>query len=215
MKVKELNEKDRPREKALHFGIQSLSNREVIAILLRTGSKKGSALELADEVLYSFESMGDLGKASLQELMGIYGIKEVKAIELQAAFEIGRRIAFDKVQDRVKIESPDDLINWLSQTIGYEKQEHFVVAFLNQRNQVISSKTLFVGTLTNASVHPREIFKEAMRIGCAKIICAHNHPSGDPSASEADIAITESIEECGKIVAIPLLDHIIISKNSG
>ncbi|MEG0469985.1 MAG: DNA repair protein RadC [Longicatena sp.] len=214
MKVKELNEKERPREKALQFGIQSLSNREVIALLLRTGSKKGSALELADEVLSAFESMGNLGKASLQDLMSIYGIKEVKAIELQAAFEIGRRIAYDKVQERVKIESPDDLISWLSQAIGYEKQEHFIVAFLNQRNQVISSKTLFVGTLTNASVHPREIFKEAMRIGCAKIICAHNHPSGDASASEADIAITRSINECGKIVSIPLLDHIIVSGNT-
>ncbi|MEF9967764.1 MAG: DNA repair protein RadC, partial [Longicatena sp.] len=112
------------------------------------------------------------------------------------------------------IESPRDIVDWLSQQIGFEKQEHFLVLFLNQKNCIIKYRTMFKGTLTNASVHPREIYKEAMRIGCAKIMCIHNHPSGDPSPSEADIQITQSIVECGKIVAIPLMDHIIISKNS-
>lgn len=214
MKVKELQPQERPREKAVQFGINSLSNRELIALLLRTGSMKYSALELADEVLHHFEYLGELAKTSLQELMSLDGIKEAKAIELQAAFELGRRIAFEEVKQLNRIESPKDLVDYLTQLIGFEKQEHFIVLFLNQKNQVISSKILFVGTLTNASVHPREIFKEALRIGCAKIICAHNHPSGDPSESDADIQITESIVACGKIVSIPVLDHIIVSKNS-
>lgn len=214
MKVKELQIQERPREKALKFGVTTLGNRELIAVVLRCGSRQHSALEVADDILCHFSSLGELGKASLQELMDIDGVKQVKAIELQAAFELGRRIEFDKIQQLDKIESPLDLVNWLSQLIGFETQEHFIVVFLNQKHQVLSYKTLFVGTLTNASVHPREIFKEAMRIGCAKIICAHNHPSGDPQESEADINITRSIQECGRIASIPLLDHIIVSRNS-
>lgn len=214
MKVKELQCQERPREKAMRFGITSLGNRELIAVLLRCGSKQHSALEVADEVLCHHTSLGELAKASVQELMKIDGIKQAKAIELQAAFELGRRIAYDEIQHLVKIESPLDLVNWLSQLIGYEKQEHFVAVFLNQKNQIVSYKTLFVGTLTNASVHPREVFKEAMRIGCAKIICAHNHPSGDPKQSDADVQITQSLVECGSIVSIPVLDHIIVSRNT-
>lgn len=214
MKVKDLQEQERPRERVLQFGITALSNRELIALLLRTGSKQRSVLDVADEVLKQFDCMGELGKGSLQELMRIEGIKEAKAIELQAAFELGRRIAFDDVKQLQRIESPQDVVLWLTQLIGYEQQEHFIVLFLNQKNQVVSSKTMFVGTLTNASVHPREIFKEALRIGCAKILCAHNHPSGDPTESEADIEITQSIVACGEIASIPVLDHIIVSKNS-
>ena len=99
------------------------------------------------------------------------------------------------------------------QQIGFQQQEHFLVVFLNQRNQILAYKTLFVGTLTSANVHPREIFKEAMRIGCAKIICAHNHPSGNPQVSDADITITQQIMECGQLVSIPLLDHIVVGGN--
>ena len=214
MKVKDLQQQEQPREKASQFGITSLSNREILAILIQSGNKQKSALSLADEVLAKYETVGEMAKSSLQELMLIDGIKEAKAITLLAAFELGKRIAFDEVKQKERIECPDDLIGWLSQIIGYEKQEFFIVLFLNQKHQVLSYKTLFVGTLTNASVHPREIFKEAMRIGCAKIICAHNHPSGDANESEADIIITNAIEECSKIVSIPLLDHIIIAQNN-
>ena len=189
MKVKELNKEERPREKALQHGIAALSNRELLALVLRSGTRSMSALELADEVLRHWSSMGDLGKANMQELMGLSGIKEAKAISLLAAFELGRRIAF-------------------------EQQEHFLVLFLNQKNQLISSRVMFVGTLTNASVHPREIFREAMQLGCAKILCVHNHPSGDPQPSSADISLTRSIEECGVMTAIPLMDHIIVSRNT-
>lgn len=214
MRVKEIQSFERPREKVITDGIACLSHRELLAVLLRTGYKKISALDLADTVLNSVETLGDLGKCNLDDLMQIKGIKFAKGIELLAAFELGRRIAFETIKQKKKIGSPQDLINWLSQQIGFEKQEHFVVLFLNQKNQVLHFKTMFVGTLTNASVHPREIYKEAMRVGCAKIICVHNHPSGDPRESQADVDITKSIEACGKIAAIPLLDHIIVSKNA-
>ncbi|WP_416328382.1 RadC family protein [[Clostridium] innocuum] len=150
----------------------------------------------------------------MQELMGLSGIKEAKAISLLAAFELGRRIAFDEVLHAPGIHHPQDILEWVNQQIGFEQQEHFLVLFLNQKNQLISSRVMFVGTLTNASVHPREIFREAMQLGCAKILCVHNHPSGDPQPSSADISLTRSIEECGVMTAIPLMDHIIVSRNT-
>lgn len=213
MKVKDINIQERPREKAIANGIASLSNRELIAVVLRSGTRQLSALELADEVLNTFENLGELGVSPLHKLMEIHGIKEAKAIELAASFEIGRRIAFDNVLHSKRIEEPEDIVDWMNQQIGYQKQEHFIVLFLNQKNQVITFKTMFIGTMTSASVHPREIFKEAFNVGSAKIICIHNHPSGDPTQSAADVAITKSIEESGKLVAIPLIDHLIISKN--
>ena len=214
MKVKELNKEERPREKALQHGIAALSNRELLALVLRSGTRSMSALELADEVMKKWNTMGDLGRGNMQELMGLSGIKEAKAISLSAAFELGRRIAFDDVLHAPGIHHPRDILEWINQQIGYEQQEHFLVLFLNQKNQLIASRVMFVGTLTNASVHPREIFKEAMQLGCAKILCVHNHPSGDPQPSSADISLTKSIEECGVMTAIPLIDHIIVSRNT-
>lgn len=214
MKVKELKEEERPREKVLQYGISVLSNRELLAIILRSGTRSLSALDLADRLLNGWETMGDLGKAGLQELMMFPGIKETKAITLQASFELGRRIAYDEVRHSQSITHPEDIMNWINQLIGYENKEHFLILFLNQKNQLVKSNIMFVGTLTNASVHPREIFKEAMQIGCAKIICVHNHPSGDPTPSSADVHLTKSIMECGKVTAIPLIDHIIVSRNS-
>lgn len=213
MKVKELHEEERPREKALRHGVSSLSNRELLALLLRCGTPSLSALEVADEVLHTFGQMGNLAQAELSDLMRISGIKKAKAVELQAAFEIGRRIAFDKLIHNPSIRQPEDVMEWVNQQIGFAMQEHFIVLFLNQKNQLLIAKTMFVGTLTSASVHPREIFKEAMRLGCAKILCIHNHPSGDPTPSQADIAITKSIEDCGRMTAIPLMDHIIVARN--
>lgn len=214
MKVKQLMKEERPREKAIQYGIKSLSNRELLAILLGNGTQKKSVLELADEVLIKVGTMGDLATISLHELMGVKGIKEAKAVSLLAAFEVGRRIGYEKVRKKIQITCVEDVVEWLRQEIGYQKQEHFLVVFLNQKNQVICYRTMFIGTLTNASVHPREIYQEAIRLGCARILCAHNHPSGDPTPSQADIELTMRIEESGHMVAIPLMDHVIIARNS-
>lgn len=214
MKVKDLSIDERPREKAMQYGIEMLSNRELIALLLRSGTKTQSALEIADEVIQLTSSLGEIANLSMSELMGIKGIKCAKGLELLAAFELGKRIAFDKVLHKKQIEQPEDIMEWLNQEIGYVQQEHFVVMFLNQRNQIVNYKTLFIGTLTNASVHPREIFKEAMKQGCAKIICAHNHPSGDPNPSKADIELTRIIQQVGEMVAIPLVDHLVVAHNT-
>ena len=214
MKVKDMNKEQRPREHALQDGIEALNNRELVAILLRSGSKTRSALEVADEVLAKMEHLGELGVAQLNDLMEIDGIAQAKALELQAAFELGRRIAFDKVKQMHCINSPKDIVDWLNQQIGFMKQEHFLVLFLNHHNQIVSYRTMFKGSMTSASVHPREIYKEALASGCAKIICEHNHPSGNVEPSEADILLTEAIDACGKMTCIPLVDHIIVGKNS-
>lgn len=214
MKVKDLNLAERPREHALQDGIDALSNRELIAMLLRSGTRQSSALEVADDLLKRMGNLGELGVAELSELMKVDGIKTAKALELQAAFELGRRIAFEKVKQKENIQDPNDIVNWLYQQIGFKQQEHFMVLFLNHQNRIESYKTMFKGTLTSASVHPREIYKEALAKGCAKIICVHNHPSGDPDPSQADIVITKAIEECGRLTCIPLMDHIIVGKNN-
>lgn len=214
MKVKELQEMQRPREHALRSGIKTLHDRELLALLIRNGTKRNSALEVADALLQQMEHLGELATADLGVLMQIDGIKEAKALELQAAFELGRRIAFEKITQIQEISSPDDILHWLYQQIGFEKQENFIVLFLNQKNQVESFEVMFTGTMTNASVHPREIYRKALAKGCAKIICVHNHPSGDPQPSEADLTITRAIDECGRLTCIPLVDHIIVAKNS-
>lgn len=214
MKVKEMMVDERPREKAWSLGIDALSNRELIALLLRSGTKDKNVLELADELLHLKSSLGELSGCQMHDLMRVKGIKKVKAIELCAAFELSRRILFDQIKDEDPIEHPSQVVQWLHQQIGYEGQECFIVLFLNQKNHIIKWKKMFIGTLTNAAVHPREIYREAMRIGCARIMCAHNHPSGDCTPSNADIELTKAIDACGKMISIPLLDHIIISRNN-
>lgn len=209
-----MNEMQRPREHALNAGIKALHDRELLALLIRNGTKKKSALEIADHLLQELVYLGNLATADLHVLMQMEGIKEAKALELQAAFELGRRVAFEHVKQIQEITGPEDILEWLYQQIGFERQENFIVLFLNQKNQVESFEVMFTGTMTNASVHPREIYKKALAKGCAKIICIHNHPSGDPQPSQADITITKAIDECGRVTCIPLVDHIIVAKNS-
>lgn len=213
MKISQLVKSDLPREKASLYGIESLSNRELLALILRSGSKNKNVLQLADDVLASVSSLADLRNISLNSLMKIDGIKQAKALELLAVFEISKRIAFDEVLHKKSIQKAMDLVEWLKLEIGHCMQENFLVIFLNQNNEIITYKTLFKGTLNASLVHPREIFKEAINIGCARIMCAHNHPSGKNEPSQADLDITTTLVECGKMMGIPLLDHIIISKS--
>lgn len=207
-------EPERPREKAYQNGIESLSNRDLIAILLRCGTKGMSVLQLSDELLKSCNTISDLMDLGMNDLLKQKGIKKAKAIQLLASFELSRRIALDQTQkQKVRIEEPQTLASWLNMQIGFCSQEHFLVIFLNTKNEILSYRTLFIGSLNASIVHPREIFKEAIQSGCAKIICAHNHPTGDTQPSDQDIAVTRCIKETGEIIGIPLLDHIIVGRN--
>lgn len=208
--IRDLHIDDRPRERLIKQGPQSLSNQELIAILLRTGTKQESVLSLANRVLNYFEKLHELKHATLEEIISIKGIGQAKAVQLLAAIELGRRLSQKQMDSRFTIRSPKDAASFLMPEIGSLQQEHFVALYLNVKNQVIHKQTIFIGSLNSSIVHPREIFKEAVKRSAASIICAHNHPSGNATPSPEDIEVTKRLQEAGFIIGIELIDHIII-----
>lgn len=175
IKIRDVHESDRPRERLLRQGAASLSNQELLAILLRSGTKEESVLALANRILLHFEKLHALREATIEEMTTIKGVGEVKAIQILAAIELGKRLAQRELQERYTIRSPEDAANYLMQEMTSLQQEHFVVLFLNTKNQVLHKKTIFIGSLNASIVHPREIFREAVKRSAATIICAHNH----------------------------------------
>lgn len=211
--IKDFPQDERPRERFVQNGPESLSNHELIAILLRTGTKDESVLQLANRLLTHFEGLRLLKDASLDEITAIKGIGSAKAIQVLAAVEIGRRISKLTYDDRYIIRSPEDGANYVMHEMRFLSQEHFVCLYLNTKNQVLHKQTIFIGSLNASIVHPREVFKEAFRRSAAYIICIHNHPSGDPTPSREDIEVTKRLAESGKIIGIDVLDHLIIGEN--
>ncbi|UAL54819.1 DNA repair protein RadC [Metabacillus dongyingensis] len=205
-------EEDRPRERLIHDGPGSLANHELLAILLRTGSKKESVLQLSNRLLNHFEGLRFLKEASAAELTSISGIGEAKAVQILASLELGRRINRLTYEDRYVIKSPQDGANYVMEEMRFLSQEHFVCLYLNTKNQVLHKQTVFIGSLNASIVHPREVYKEALKRSAASIICIHNHPSGDPTPSREDIEVTKRLTECGKMLGIELLDHLIIGE---
>lgn len=213
MKIKELYLEARPREKAFQYGIESLSNRELLAILIRSGTKNKSALDIAEEVLNEIGDIHRLFSIDLNKLEKIKGISKLKVLELSCICELSKRIALSKVKTKTIISDAKILGDWLNQYIGHLEQEHFVVVFLDVKNQIIAHKTIFIGSLSASIVHPREVFKEAMRSSAHSIIIAHNHPSGDIDYSQADLEITKKLINVGKMCGINVIDHVIVGKN--
>ncbi|RID88174.1 JAB domain-containing protein [Peribacillus asahii] len=213
MLMREYRKEERPRERFLQDGPESLSDQELFALLLRTGTKEESVLQMANRLLDAFEELRLLKEASIEELTAIKGIGEAKAIQLLAAVELGRRIHRVNSQERYVIRSPEDGAKYCMEDMRFLTQEHFVCLYLNTKNQVLHKRTIFIGSLNASIVHPREIFKEAFRRSAASIICLHNHPSGSPDPSKEDIEVTKRLVECGKIIGIDLLDHIIIGEH--
>jgi len=215
MKVKDLPLDDRPREKLILRGAQNLSEAELLAILLRTGSKDESVIQVAQKLLIEFGNLAVLATKSVQEITRIKGIGKDKAAALVAAFELVRRIEFkSKWYSNKKISSPSDIAELYIPLLRDELQEKFYVVCLSSSNRIIKHELLFVGTLNASLVHPREIFKTALANDSANIILMHNHPSGQPEPSSEDISITRKIIEAGKILEIQIFDHIIIAGNS-
>ncbi|MFS0787375.1 DNA repair protein RadC [Shouchella sp. 1P09AA] len=210
MIIRDVPIQERPRERFLREGARALSNQEILAIMLRTGTKHYSALQVASTLLSTYKTLTALSEASLEEMKLVKGIGETKAIELSAAIELGKRILREGKGEKRVIASPDDAVQLVVNDLVGIHQEHFVVLYLNTKNYVIKQKTVFIGSLNASIVHPREVFKEALRTSSAAVICLHNHPSGDPSPSPEDISVTKRLYEAGKILGITLLDHIII-----
>ncbi|HEO8419890.1 MAG: DNA repair protein RadC [Niallia sp.] len=213
MLIRDFPNDERPRERFIKQGPESLANHELIAILIQTGSKNESVLTLANKLLIHFDGLRLLKDASLDELKAIKGIGTAKAIQLMAAIELGRRVSNLEFTDRYCIRSPEDAAKYMMNEMRFLSQEHFVCLYLNTKNQVMHKQVVFIGSLNASIVHPREVYKEAFRRSAASIICLHNHPSGDPSPSREDIEVTKRLVECGKIIGIDLLDHIIIGEN--
>ncbi|SMF03168.1 DNA replication and repair protein RadC [Priestia filamentosa] len=208
--IQDFPDDERPRERLLSFGASHLSNNELLAILLRTGTKEESVLQLANRILHKYDGLHLMNQATVEELTSIKGIGMAKAIQIIAALEIGRRVANLHVTDRYVVRSPEDGANYVMEEMRHLSQEHFVCLFLNTKNQVLLKKTIFIGSLNSSIVHPRDIFREALRRSAASIICIHNHPSGSPEPSKEDIEVTKRLKECGILMGIDILDHIII-----
>lgn len=211
MKIKSLPQDERPVEKSLSYGMDSLSNAELLAILIGSGGRNKSAIGLAEDVIAFFgDGICGLMRSSAEELMGIKGIGRFKAARIIAAAELGKRISTMPRVKRIQITDSEEIANLFIEDMRYENREIFKALLLNSRGEIMSIETVSVGELTSTPVHPREVFSAAVKRGAAAVVFVHNHPSGDPSPSEADIDITERLMACGKILGINVLDHIII-----
>ena len=208
--IKDVPKGDRPRERLLKYGANHLSNQELIAIILGSGTKDESVMTLSNRVLMHFEGLRLLNDATIEELTAIKGIGPAKGVMILAAIELGRRISSLKLTRHVSIRSPQDGADYVMEDMRTLNQEHFVALFLNTKNEVIHHQTIFIGSLNTSVVHPREVFREAVKRSAASIICVHNHPSGDPTPSQEDIHVTRRLVDAGKMIGITILDHIII-----
>jgi DNA repair protein RadC len=211
--LKDIPSEDRPRERLMAVGAEALSHAELLAILLRTGTKRESAVLLASRVLKECGSLRGLVDLSIEELTSIRGIGPAKAVQLRAGIELGRRLARSQQGETLTIRKPSDAANFMMEELRYLKKEHFVCLFLNTKNHVIHRETLSVGTLNASLVHPREVFRAAIKCSSASIICLHNHPSGDPTPSPEDVTLTRRLQEAGELVGIDVLDHLVIGDN--
>ncbi|OYD08591.1 RadC family protein [Paludifilum halophilum] len=208
--IRDVPKEERPRERMTQRGASHLSNGELIAILLRTGTSSESVVTLANRVLSQTGGLKGLADMNLSEMVQIRGIGPAKAIQVLAGIELGRRISRAIPDERAAIRSPRDAADYVMDELRYLSQEHFICLFLNTKNRVIDKRCIFVGSLNASVVHPREVFREAIRRSSAGVVCVHNHPSGDPTPSREDIHVTQRLFEAGQIVGVDLLDHIII-----
>ncbi|EGO64412.1 RadC family protein [Acetonema longum] len=208
--IKELPEEARPRERLLSFGPQSLSSAELLAILIRTGTPQESALRIAEKMLKQYDGVSGLSGVTPQELSRMKGVGAAKAVSIIAALEIGKRLSTATPHDRPVIRHPGDAADLLMPRLRYETKEHFIAILLSTKNHVLATPTVSIGSLNASVAHPRELFREVINYAAAAVIVAHNHPSGDPSPSKEDIALTRKLVEIGQLIEIPVLDHVII-----
>jgi DNA repair protein RadC len=206
-----MDKKDLPRERLLRFGVQSLYDVELIALLIHSGTKEDDVFELSKKVLQCLKDLDDLKRIRLAELLHIKGIKLAKATTIIAAIELGRRLSESKVHPHIKIHTHKDVYMQTFHDIGNEIQEHLIGLYINTKGYLIHKEIIFKGTINQTLIHPRELFHIAIKVSASAVIFVHNHPSGDVSPSLADIHMTEELIEIGHMLHIEVLDHIIIS----
>ena len=212
--IRDIPNEERPRERLLKYGCTNLSNQELLAIVLKTGTSNKSVKELALDILNSINDIGDLKNITVSKLQTIKGIGTVKAIELVAAIELGKRIFVTSNSSLNIFNNALDIWRGTKELFYDKKQEYFYALYFNNKKELLAKKLLFLGTVNKSIVHPREIFKEAYLLSASSIVCIHNHPSGDTKPSKEDIYFTNNLVKIGRIQGIPVLDHIIVSNKS-
>lgn len=210
LKIMDLPENERPRERLLRYGVEALSNAELLAVILGSGSKKENILNLSTRIIKKNGGLNGILNSTLEDFMNLHGIGKAKAAQLMALIELSKRFKSYKGGDEHKISSPKDAAELVMEEMRNLKQEHLKVIMLNTKNIVIFIKDVSIGSLNSSIVHPREVFCDAIRKSSASIIICHNHPSGDPVPSNEDINITYRLKECSKLLGVDLLDHLII-----
>jgi len=212
-KIKELPVEERPRERLINVGSNNLTDKEIISIILKTGTKGKNVEELALDLLSNY-SLIDLKNITINDLLKIKGIGKTKAIELIASIELGKRIFLRESKKLIKLEDAKSIWEDSKYLFNGLKQEYFYCYYFNNKQELIKRKLIFMGTINNASTHTREIFKEAYLLSASTIVCLHNHPSNDTTPSKADIVFTDHLMRTGHIQGIPVVDHIIVGENS-
>jgi DNA repair protein RadC len=212
-RMKDMFQEELPRERLWHHGPKELTNAELLAIILRTGTQKISAVGLASHLLSSLDGMGGLAQASLEELTAIHGVGKTKASQLIASFELAKRVDRIAPAAVVAFKSPEDVFRYVYKDLKFENREHFLVLALNTKSEIIGRHIVSVGTLNQTLVHPREVFNWAIKKCAAGIIIVHNHPSGHVEPSSEDITLTQRMVDSGELLGIKVIDHIIIGNN--
>jgi len=208
----DLPEGDRPRERLLARGPSALATAELLAIVLGTGVKDENVVRVSQRLLSTFGNLSGLAQASVGELMAARGLGPAKAAQLKAALELGRRLLVEGPEQRPQVRSPADAANLLMSEMSLLEQEHLRVMMLDTKNRVLGTPTVYVGSLNTSLIRVGELFREAIRYNCASVIVAHNHPSGDPTPSPEDVAVTRQIAAAGKLLDVDVLDHLIIGR---
>jgi len=211
-RIRDLHEADRPRERLLNLGAQALSNAELLAILLRVGVKGESAVQVGQRLLNKFGGILGLHRASMKELMAQHAMGEAKAAQIKAAIELGRRLTLESPAERASISSPADAAALLQYEMSALEEERLRVILLDRRNRVLEIVEVYKGSVNSSQVRVGELFKDAIRINASALVVAHNHPSGDPTPSPDDVAVTRAIVQAGKLLDVDVLDHLVIGQ---
>jgi DNA repair protein RadC len=211
-RISDLHESERPRERLATLGPQALTNAELIAILLRVGVPGENAVEVGQRLLQKFGGLSGLHRTPIKELIEQHGIGEAKAAQIKAAIELGRRLTVDAPEEKLTINSPADAAALVHYEMSALEQEHLRVILLDRRNRVLEIVEVYKGSVNSSQVRVGELFKEAIRTNASALIVVHNHPSGDPTPSPDDVAVTRAITQAGKLLDVDVLDHLVIGQ---
>ena len=210
--IKELPSRERPRERLLEYGAGALSTAELLAIILRTGTRDENVILLSHRILARFGNLAGMVQASTAEMISEHGLGPAKVAQLKAALELGRRMLVESPEERPQIRSPADAANLVMTEMGLLEQEQLRVMLLDTKNRVLTTKTVYQGSLNTSLIRVGELFRDAIRANCASLIVLHNHPSGDPAPSPEDVAVTRQIVDAGKLLDVEVLDHLVIGR---